>query len=139
MEKIKKTPNKVYVLVGDGECHEGTIWESALVAQNLKLDNICVIVDLNGSAAQILPHPDIKRQWEAFGWNVFEADGHDEKELDNVFEKFKTDGNGKPTTVIAHTVKGKGVGFTENNMEWHHKNRITDDEVRALLAELETS
>ena len=118
--KIKKKSNRVFVLLGDGECHEGTIWESALVAQKLKLDNLCVIVDLNGSAAQILPHPDINRQWEAFGWNVCEADGHFEKELDSVLEKFKTDDNGKPTAIIAHTVKGKGVSFMENEVRWHH-------------------
>ena len=92
-QKIKKRSNKVYVLVGDGECHEGTIWESALVAQNLNLGNLCVIVDLNGSAAQILPHPDIKRQWKAFGWNVSEADGHNERELDSAFNTFKIDTN----------------------------------------------
>jgi len=134
-QKIKKASNKIYTIVGDGECHEGTIWESALVAQNLKLDNLCIIVDLNGSAAQILPHPDIKRQWEAFGWNVLETDGHDEKQLDNVFNEFKSNGNGKPTAVIAHTVKGKGVSFMESHGPWHHKipNRL---EYKEIMEEL---
>jgi len=74
--KIRKKSNRVIVIAGDGECHEGTIWEAALVAQNLSLDNLCCFVDLNGSAAQILPHPNLARQWEAFGWNVQEIDGH---------------------------------------------------------------
>ena len=134
-QKIKKRSNKVYTLIGDGECHEGTIWESALVAQKLKLDNLCVIVDLNGSAAQILPHPDINRQWEAFGWNVCEADGHFEIELDSVLEKFKTDDNGKPTAIIAHTVKGKGVSFMETHGPWHHKIP-NKEEYNAIMREL---
>jgi transketolase len=133
--KINNKSNRVFVLVGDGECHEGTIWESALVAQNLKLDKLCVIVDLNGSAAQILSHPDIKRQWESFGWNVLEVNGHDEKDLNNVFEKVKTDGNDKPTAIIAHTVKGKGVSFMEAHGPWHHKipNQI---EYKEIMEEL---
>lgn len=134
--KIKKKTNKVFVLIGDGECHEGTIWEAALVAQNLKLDNLCVVVDLNGSAAQILPHPDIKSQWEAFGWNVLEADGHDENDLDGVFEKIKTDDSGKPTVIIAHTVKGKGVSFMETHGPWHHKIP-NQEEYKAIMKELE--
>jgi len=134
-KKIKKSPNKVYTLVGDGECHEGTVWESALVAQNLKLDNLCLVIDLNGSAEQILPHPDIKCQWEAFGWNVLETDGHDEKELDSVFNEFKTNNKGKPTAIIANTVKGKGVSFMETHGPWHHKipNQI---EYKKIMEEL---
>ena len=133
--KINKKSNRVFVLVGDGECHEGTIWESALVAQNLKLNNLCVIVDLNSSASQILPHPDIKRQWESFGWNVLEANGHDENDLNNVFEKVKADGNDKPTAIIAHTVKGKGVSFMETHGPWHHKipNQIEYNEIMEEL------
>ena len=134
-QKIKKRSNKVYVLVGDGECHEGTIWESALVAQNLNLGNLCVIVDLNGSAAQILPHPDIKRQWKAFGWNVSEADGHNERELDSAFNTFKTDETDKPTVIVAHTVKGKGVSFMETHGAWHHKipNQVQYNEIMEEL------
>jgi len=134
--KMMKKPNNVFVLVGDGECHEGSIWEAALVAQNLNLDNLCVIIDMNGSAAQILPHPDIKYQWEAFGWNVFEADGHDEKELDNVFEKFKNNKYDKPTAIIAHTVKGKGVSFLETHGPWHHKIP-NQEEYQAIMQELD--
>lgn len=135
-QKILNRTNKVYVLVGDGECHEGTIWESALVGHNLKLNNLCCIVDFNGSAAQILPHPDIAAQWRAFGWNVFEVDGHNEEELDTAFEKFKINDNMMPTVIIAHTVKGKGVSFLECHGPWH--SRIPNrEEYDAIMKELE--
>ncbi|NQV49894.1 MAG: transketolase [Candidatus Marinimicrobia bacterium] len=119
--KINKKENKVFVLVGDGESHEGTVWESALVAQNLNLENLCLIVDYNGSAAQIMPHPNIIKQWESFGWNVLECDGHNEAELDIAFNKFSRTSNGKPTVIIARTIKGKGVRFMETHGPWHHK------------------
>lgn len=119
--KIQKKPNRVITLVGDGECHEGTIWETALVAQNFGLDNLCCIVDYNGSAAQILPHPDIKGQWAAFGWNVKEVNGHDEKEIEEALRLFCDIKNGKPTVIIANTVKGKGVDFLEVHGPWHHR------------------
>lgn len=133
--KIRKQPNRVIVVVGDGECHEGTIWETALVAQNLGLDNLCCLVDLNGSAAQILPHPDIVEQWRAFGWRVLEIDGHDVVAIDQAMEYFKTESNGKPTAIIARTVKGKGVSFMETHGPWHHK---TPDptEFAAIMEEL---
>lgn len=134
--KIKNKPNKVYVLVGDGECHEGTIWESVLVAQNLKLNNLCCIIDLNGSAAQILPHPDIAKQWDAFGWNVLQVDGHNESELDNAFKQFKKNNSAKPTAIVALTVKGKGVSFMEIHGPWHHKIP-NKEEYKAIMKELE--
>ena len=134
-QKIKQKTNKVYVLVGDGECHEGTIWESALVAQNLKLNNLCVIVDLNGSHIDILPHPGMEGQWEAFGWNLLEVDGHNEKDLNSAFEKFKTYNSSKPTVIIANTVKGKGISFMEKNSSWHHKIP-NQEEYKTIMKEL---
>lgn len=130
-QKISNKNNRIYTLIGDGECHEGTIWESALVGHNLKLDNLCCIVDYNGSAAQILPHPDIESQWRAFGWNVLSVDGHDAEEMSRAFERFKKTSNGKPTVVIAQTVKGKGVSFLETHGPWHH--RIPDPEEYDLI------
>jgi len=120
-QKIKNKANRVYTILGDGECHEGTVWESALVAQNLKLDNLCCIIDNNGSAAQIMPHPDFALQWKAFGWNVLSVNGHDPGELDPAFETFKKTANEKPTVIIANTIKGKGVSFLETHGPWHHK------------------
>lgn len=119
--KIQQKSNKVIALLGDGECHEGTIWESALAAQNLKLTNLCAIVDLNGSAAQILPHPSIVKQWESFGWEVFEVDGHDPESISVPLKHFYANQNTKPLCIVAHTVKGKGVSFMETHGPWHHK------------------
>lgn len=133
--KIRRKKNLVYVVVGDGECHEGTIWESALVAQNLELNNLCVIVDFNGSAAQILPHPNIVEQWRSFGWRVFECDGHDENQLNENFNKFKNEDMKKPTAIIANTVKGKGVSFLETHGPWHHKIPNAQ-EYKAIMEEL---
>jgi transketolase len=133
--KIQGRPNRVVALVGDGECHEGTIWETALVAQNLKLANICCIVDFNGSAAQILPHPNMTKQWEAFGWETAEIDGHDSSDIERALERFFGGHNDKPYVIVAHNVKGKGVGFMETHGPWHHRipNR---DEYAAIIAEL---
>jgi len=131
-QKIKQKSNRVYSLLGDGECHEGTVWESALVAHNLKLDNLCCIIDYNGSAAQILPHPDFGGQWRSFGWNVKEINGHNPEELDFAFDAFKQTDNKKPTVVIAHTVKGKGVSFLEAHGPWHHKIPKPDEYAKIM-------
>lgn len=135
-QKILKTTNRVYVLVGDGECHEGSVWEAALIAQNMKLDNLCCIVDYNGSAAQILPHPDIAGQWRAFGWAVTVIDGHNADEINKAFKDFKKNKTVKPFVIIANTVKGKGVSFMETHGPWHHKIPNAT-EYKAIMEELE--
>ncbi|NQU67569.1 MAG: transketolase [Candidatus Marinimicrobia bacterium] len=134
--QIRQNENRVYVLVGDGECHEGTIWESALVAHNLKLNHLCCIVDYNGSAAQIMPHPNISDQWKSFGWNVLNIDGHTEDEIDKALCTFRSNQNDKPSVIIAKTVKGKGVSFLESHGIWHHKipNQL---EYNAIIEELD--
>ncbi len=134
--KIRGQRNKVVTLVGDGECHEGTVWESALVAQNLGLGNLCCIVDYNGSAAQILPHPDIAGQWRAFGWQVCAVDGHDPAAIREAVAPFMAAEQAtQPLAVIAHTVKGRGVSFLESHGPWHH--RIPNpDEYAAIMKEL---
>ena len=119
--KIKGKNNKVFALVGDGECHEGPIWETALVAAHQKLGNLCVIVDSNGSAEQILPIPDFAKKWEIFGWEAHEMDGHSENEFVEVFTKLQFDTNSKPKLIIARNIKGKGVGFMETHGPWHYK------------------
>jgi transketolase len=120
--KIQNKPNIIFALLGDGECHEGTVWEAALVAQNLKLGNMCIFIDYNGSAGQILPHPNFVKQWEAFGWEVKEVDGHNQDEIDGAVKYFKKDQNREqPMVVIAHNIKGKGVSFLESHGAWHHK------------------
>ncbi len=131
--KIQKRDNRVIVVVGDGECHEGTIWEAALVAQNLKLDNLCCFIDLNGSAEQILPHPNMSKQWKAFGWNTFEIDGHNADEINSELKNFYNRVDGMPTAIIANTVKGKGVSFMQEHGPWHYK--VPDDDEYAKIRE----
>lgn len=133
--KIRKKKNKVIALIGDGESNEGTIWETALVAANLKLGNLCVIIDHNESTTQILPIPDMEKKWQSFGWQVYEVDGHDEKQLMATFKKMKFTYPGKPTVIIAHTVKGKGVSFMEGHGIWHHRIP-TVEELEKIKAEL---
>lgn len=133
--KIKKKKNKVVVLVGDGECHEGTIWEAANIATNLKLNNLTVIVDWNGSAEQLMPKDDLKKKWKAFGWNVhYLDDGHNYDKIRKSFNKIKLN-NQFPNVIIAKTVKGKGVSFMEGHGKWHHRtpNR---DELNEILRQL---
>ena len=121
--KKQNKDNKVYVILGDGECNEGSVWEAAMAAVHFKLDNLVVIVDNNnfqqtGSREQIMDTKNLKEKWESFGWNVYQLNGHDVDELHKalstkrIFEK--------PTAIIAKTIKGKGFSFSENNNDWHH-------------------
>jgi len=117
----KKLGNRVFVLVGDGECQEGQIWEAAMSAAHLGLDNLAVIVDANGLQhdapidAVVRLEP-LVAKWEAFGWETREIDGHD---IDALLAALAPAREGKPLAVIARTVKGKGVDFMENRCEWH--------------------
>jgi transketolase len=126
--KIQQKTNRVYALLGDGECNEGTIWETAMVASKQKLGNLTAIIDFNGSAAQVLPVDPLADKWKAFGWNVVEIDGHNEDQIKTAFSALVTE---KPNVVIAHTVKGKGVSFVEGHGKWHH--RIPNDEELELI------
>ena len=121
--KKKKKNFNVYVVVGDGECNEGSIWEAAMAAPNFKLDNLYVIIDKNnfqqtGSNKEIMNVENLKDKWSSFGWYTDELDGHNIKDLHNFFKESKN--INKPKTIIANTVKGKGFSFSENNNEWHH-------------------
>lgn len=121
--KMEKSQEKVYVIVGDGEIQEGIIWEGAMCASKYKLDNLRVIIDYNklqldGKVEDIMDISPIKEKWESFGFYVAECDGHNFDEIHNAFnecEKIKD----KPSVIIAHTVKGKGVSFMEHKAEWH--------------------
>jgi transketolase len=123
--KIKKMKNKVFVLVGDGECHEGTIWESANIAVNRDLDNLCVIVDWNKSAEQLMPKDNLYMKWKSFGWNVKIMNGHSLKSFKNNFKSIRK--NRKPTVILAKTIKGKGIKFMEGHGVWHHKIPNSDE------------
>lgn len=131
--KIRSMQNKVYVLVGDGECHEGTIWEAANVANNQQLGNLCVLVDWNGSAAQLMPRDDLPAKWRAFGWNVIVADGHSGEGLKDALTSVYLCLNASPSVVIFKTVKGKGAPLIEGHGPWHH--RIPNDEEYKTIME----
>jgi len=113
----------VYVIVGDGECNEGSIWEAAMAAPNFKLDNLYVIIDKNnfqqtGSNKEIMNVSNLKDKWSSFGWHAVEIDGHN---IENLFKFFNGSKEiNKPKAIIANTIKGKGFSFSENNNEWHH-------------------
>ena len=128
---------KTYVLLGDGECYEGTIWEAALLAAHLKLNNLVAIVDRNGlcihgTTEEINKLEPFDAKWRAFGWNVVELDGHDHKEMLNVLANLNSE---EPTVLIANTIKGKGVSFMENQLNWHHGG-INDENYRLACNEL---
>ena len=123
--KRENKPNRVYVLMGDGEQQEGSVWEAAMSASHFKLDNLCGIVDLNGlqidgKVKDVMGIEPIAEKYRAFGWNTVEIDGHDFKAVSGAYAAARK-AKGKPTAIIARTVKGKGVSFMENNAEWHGK------------------
>ncbi|GHT53780.1 transketolase [Endomicrobiia bacterium] len=124
MKQAKKS-NKVYVLMGDGEQQEGSIWEAAMAAAHFKLDNLCAIVDNNGlqidgATKDVMNVESLTDKYRSFGWNVIEIDGHNLEKIDKAYTQFKAE-KGKPTAIIAKTVKGKGVSYMENLDEWHGK------------------
>ena len=121
--KKKKKNFNVYVIVGDGECNEGSIWEGAMAAPNFKLDNLYVIIDKNnfqqtGSNKEIMNVGNLKDKWSSFGWHTTELDGHNIRDLYNFFKE--SNKITKPKAIIANTIKGKGFSFSENNNDWHH-------------------
>lgn len=135
--KVDKKDNQVYVVLGDGECQEGSVWEGALSAPTLKLDNLTVIVDHNRLQAMdelenILHMQPFADKWKTFGWNVVEIDGHN---YDEIKKGLLTRQLGKPTVVIAHTIKGKGVSFMENVPIWHYR-MPNEHELPILMNEL---
>jgi len=121
--KKKKKNFNVYVILGDGECNEGSVWEAAMAAPNFKLDNLYAIIDKNnfqqtGSNKEIMNVESLKDKWSSFGWHTAELDGHNIEEICSFFDQSKT--IDKPKAIIANTIKGKGFSFSENNNNWHH-------------------
>jgi transketolase len=128
-----------YVVIGDGESQEGQVWEAAMAGAFHKVDNICAIVDYNriqldGFVKDIMELEPLVDKWRGFGWHAIEVDGHDLEALDAAFTEAKAT-KGKPTILVAHTIKGKGVSFMENNPKWHGV-APSPDEVTAALKEL---
>ncbi len=131
---------RTYVVLGDGECDEGSVWEAALQAHQYGLDNLTAVVDWNRMQSldfceNTLALEPFADKWRAFGWNVIEADGHDTDALADAFDRAKQHG-GSPSVILAHTTKGKGVSFMENNILWHYRTP-QGDEYEAALRELE--
>lgn len=125
---------RIFVIVGDGECNEGSIWEGIMFASHLKLENLTVVVDYNkiqsfGRTNDVINQEPIGDRWKSFGWDVIEVDGHNFVDLINAFHK----PNSKPKVIIAHTIKGKGVSFMENKLEWHYKSPNQEQYDLAML------
>jgi transketolase len=119
----KKSIYNVFVVLGDGECNEGSVWEAAMAAPNLNVNNLNVIIDRNnfqqtGTNAEIMDLRDLKKKWESFGWHVVELDGHDINLLIKTFTNIKK--INQPKVIIANTIKGKGFSKFENDNKWHH-------------------
>ena len=138
--RLNSKDYRVYVLLGDGECDEGQVWEAAMAAAHFKVDNLTAIVDNNGQqidgwnrdVMNLDPFPE---KWQAFGWQVIEADGHSVPQLTQALEKAKKV-KGQPALILAHTIKGKGVSFMENNPHFHG-TAPTAEELKRALKELE--
>jgi len=138
--KLNHEPHRVFVLLGNGECNEGSVWEAVMSAAQYKLANLIAVVDNNGMQSDgfsenIVCLGPLAEKFEAFGWNVHRIDGHDPSMIYDALTGLSTD---KPTVVIADTVKGKGFSFMENKPEWHH-NRLTQSLYDQALAELEVN
>lgn len=137
--KLDKSPTRVYVLLGDGEIQEGQIWEAAMYGGFHKVDNIVAIVDYNkiqldGFVKDIMELEPLGDKWRSFGWNVIDVDGHDIAALQKAFDDAAAT-KGKPTVLLAHTIKGKGVSFMENNPKFHGV-APTKEEVEKALQEI---
>ena len=135
--KIKKSPSNVYVLCGDGEFCEGTMWEACIFASAKKLDNLCVIIDDNNSVAAMVDMGDMKKKLEAFNFDVFEVDGHNLSKLEDVFKKAMLLSNEKPKAIIAKTLRGFGSKTMAENDIWFHK-APNEEELELLIKEVES-
>lgn len=123
--RIQGHAYNVVVLLGDGECNEGSIWEAAMLAASQKVERLCVVVDFNrwqatGRSEEIMALGPLADKWRAFGWTTHDVDGHDMGALVSLLSKLP-DGSGKPVAIIAHTTKGKGVSFMEDDNNWHYR------------------
>lgn len=136
--RAKNQENRVVVLLGDGECNEGSVWEAAMSAAHLQLTNITAIVDANGlqsdgTTESVMKINQIENVWKSFGWEALKVNGHDFTEIDKAFKTSQR--LSAPVVIIAETTKGKGVSFMENNNEWHH-GRITQTLLEQAVGEI---
>jgi len=138
--RLDRASHRTFVVISDGESNEGSVWEAALCASKHRLSNLIVLVDYNkqqsyGTTYEVLDLDPLADKWRAFGFAVREVDGHSVPELRTALAATPFE-PGRPSIIICHTIKGKGVSFTENNLAWHHKTKVTEDEMRAMIAEL---
>lgn len=134
--KRDQKTHRVFVVMGDGDCQEGSNWEAIMAAGNYGLDNLVVIVDYNkmqglGNTPEIMDLEPFVQKWQAFKWAVHEVDGHNTKELNQMLQSVPFT-KGKPSVLIAHTIKGKGVSYMEHNIAWHYRTPLGDDYKQAL-------
>lgn len=137
--RLQSSPRRAIVLVSDGECNEGSLWEAVMSAAHHRLSNLIAIVDLNGQQAfgythQVISLSPLAARWQAFGWDVHELDGHDEREIHATITRLDT-GFGPPHVLIARTMFGKGVSFMEGQIKWHYLP-MSDEEYRDALIEI---
>lgn len=134
--KLNKYNSKIFALLSDGECQEGSVWEAALLAGHQKLDNLVFIIDYNklqafGRTKNVLNLDPLPQKWRSFGWTAIEIDGHNIKAIQKTLMPIPRSKN-KPTVIIAHTIAGKGVSFMENRLKWHYLNLTKEQYKRAL-------
>ena len=135
--RLDKSDSRVFAVLGDGELSEGQIWEAAMAATVFKADNLCAIVDYNGIQAtgttdEVFPIKDLQAKWSSFGWHTIEIDGHDMEQILNALDEAKAT-KGKPTVILARTVKGKGFSFAENKAKYHNA-AMNEEEYKEALA-----
>lgn len=140
--RMRGRKNRVFVMMGDGEINEGSVWEAAMTASKHRLDNLTAVIDYNklqsyGPVRDVLDMEPLADKWRAFGFAVQEVDGHDVGQLRAAFSPAAVV-PGKPGVTICHTIKGRGLPFAEGNPKWHHKSRFKPDEIDAMRAALET-
>lgn len=139
--KMERRDSRVFVVMGDGEIDEGSVWEAAMCAGKHKLSNLIAIIDYNqiqsaGPVSAVQPLEPLAAKWRAFNFHTIEADGHDVVALRDVFAAIPVAAD-RPTAVICHTVKGRGIPFAEHDPTWHHKSKLTGDAIVQLYASLE--
>ena len=135
--KYQKVNNRVYVILGDGELQEGEVWEGAMLAGHYSLDNLCAIIDYNKMQsddynANIIGLEPLFDKWISFNWHTIEIDGHNFFEIEKAFNEARVTNN-KPTVIIAHTIKGKGVPYMEGSPAWHGSTKLSDEDIRQAL------
>jgi len=133
--RIHRRDYNVYALLSDGECNEGSVWEAAMLAASQKVDKLCAIVDFNkwqatGRSEEVMALSPLADKWRAFGWSTYEIDGHDIGALVDLLGRFP-DESGKPVAIVAHTVKGRGVSFMQDDNNWHYRIPTADEVVKA--------